>query len=82
LTKHPLRAFLYHGILATINTDDPSVCGITLSHELTITSKDAGLTPEEISKARLNAMKVAFFTEGDKAAILSQYPDIGRNSQK
>ncbi len=33
LAEHPLKTFLEHGVLATINTDDPAVEGIEIQHE-------------------------------------------------
>ncbi|MGH2485243.1 MAG: adenosine deaminase, partial [Ktedonobacterales bacterium] len=54
------RAFLEHGILATINTDDPAVSGITLPYELEVAAPAAGLTPSEIRRAQENAVAIAF----------------------
>lgn len=58
--NHPLKQFLKHGILATINTDDPSVSGITLTHELEIAAPAAGLDQDMIDTAQTNAWKIAF----------------------
>lgn len=66
---HPLRAFLERGLRATINTDDPSVSGITLSHELTVAAPAAGLSAAQIRQAQANAIEVAFLSEPDKAAL-------------
>jgi len=58
--SHPLRRFLELGLAATINTDDPGISGIDLDHELTQAAPAAGLTPEHISQARINAAEIAF----------------------
>ena len=60
LPSHPLRAFLRHGILATINTDDPSVSGITLPYEIEEAAPAAVLTSAEIRRAQENAVAIAF----------------------
>ena len=60
LPSHPLRAFLRHGILATINTDDPAVSDITLPYELEEAAPAALLTPAEIRRAQENAVAIAF----------------------
>lgn len=60
LPSHPLRAFLEHGILATINTDDPAVSGITLPYELGVAAPAALLSPAEIRRAQENAVAIAF----------------------
>lgn len=69
LRNHPLRTFLEHGLLATINTDDPSVSGITLSHELDIAAPAAGLTLSQIRTAQLNAIEVAFLSPHEKRQL-------------
>jgi len=67
--SHPLRSFLEHGILATINTDDPGISGITLPYEFEVAAPAAGLTPDQILQAQRNAVQVAFLTEEDKRIL-------------
>ena len=68
---HPMKQFLAHGLLATINTDDPVISGIDLRHEYTVAAPAAGLTPEEIHRAQRNALEIAFLSAGEKAALLA-----------
>ena len=68
---HPLKKFLAHGLLATINTDDPVISGIDLRHEFEIAAPAAGLTPDEIVRAQRNALEIAFLTPAEKAALLA-----------
>ena len=63
--------FLAHGLLATINTDDPVISAIDLRHEYTVAAPAAGLTPEEIHRAQRNALEIAFLSAGEKAALLA-----------
>jgi len=58
--SHPLRAFLERGLLATINTDDPGISGIDLAHEYEVAAPAAGLSAEQIARARRNAAEIAF----------------------
>ncbi|MDA7746282.1 adenosine deaminase, partial [Psychromonas sp.] len=44
IKNHPLKQFLGHGIKATINTDDPAVEGIELTHEYNVAALEAGLS--------------------------------------
>ncbi|MFO8036763.1 MAG: adenosine deaminase [Anaerolineales bacterium] len=69
LSEHPLRTFLDHGILATINTDDPGISGIDLRHEYTKAAPAAGLSPQQIRKAQRNALEVAFLSEDEKRSL-------------
>ena len=68
---HPLKKFLAHGLLATINTDDPVISGIDLRHEFEVAAPAAGLTPDEIGRAQRNALEIAFLTTEEKAALLA-----------
>ena len=68
---HPMKQFLAHGLLATINTDDPVISAIDLRHEYTVAAPAAGLTPEEIHRAQRNALEIAFLSAGEKAALLA-----------
>ncbi|MBL9215809.1 MAG: adenosine deaminase [Opitutaceae bacterium] len=72
LADHPLKEFLRRGLLATINTDDPSISGIDLRHELEVAAPAAGLTPEEIRQARRNAVAIAFLPAEEKAALVAR----------
>lgn len=71
LTTHPLKAFLDHGVLATINTDDPAVQGIELDNEYSHAATAAGLDLSDIHKAQRNAVEIAFLSEADKKALLT-----------
>jgi adenosine deaminase len=70
LDEHPLRTFLDHGILATINTDDPGISGIDLRHEYTKAAPAAGLSPSQIRQVQRNALEVAFIAEDEKRSLL------------
>jgi len=68
--SHPIKAFLDHGIAATINTDDPGISAITLPYEYEKAAPLAGLTTEHIIKAQFNALEVAFMPDSAKQLLL------------
>jgi adenosine deaminase len=70
--SHPLRGFLEHGILATINTDDPGISNITLRYEYEVAAPAAGLSAEQVRQAQRNALEVAFLSEGQKGELLAK----------
>lgn len=72
LDKHPLVTFLDHGILATINTDDPAVQGIDIIHEYQIAAPKAGLSRHHIRTAQQNGLEIAFLTAAEKQAIIDK----------
>jgi adenosine deaminase len=67
--SHPLRQFLERGILATLNTDDPGISGITLPYEYEIAAPAAGLSPAHIRQVQRNALGVAFLPVEEKNAL-------------
>ena len=71
-SAHPMKQFLARGLLATINTDDPVISGIDLRHEYAVAAPAAGLTPQEIRRAQLNAVEVAFLSAEERAALLAR----------
>ena len=69
LAAHPLRHFLAHGILATLNTDDPAVEGIDLPHEFNIAAPAAGLTAADTRQLQENSLRVAFLDDNERQAL-------------
>lgn len=68
---HPIARFLDHGVLATINTDDPGISGIDLEHEYRVAAPAAGLTREQIRQAQVNALEAAFLTDPERRNLRS-----------
>lgn len=56
LAQHPLKQFLEHGVLASLNTDDPAVQGVDIIHEYTVAAPAAGLSREQIRQAQINGL--------------------------
>ncbi|WP_125721490.1 adenosine deaminase [Pseudoalteromonas rubra] len=73
IETHPLKQFLDHGILATINTDDPAVQGVELDNEFEKAAPLAGLSESDILQAQKNAIEIAFLSDSDKQALLQKY---------
>ena len=69
IKAHPIKAFLEHGILASINTDDPAVEGIELPFEYEVAAPNVGLTQTQIKQAQINGLEISFLTEQEKQAL-------------
>ncbi len=76
--SHPLKRFLEHDILATINTDDPGISAIDLPYEYNVAAPKAGLSDEQIRQAQRNALTIAFLSEEGKAKLLAQKRENSR----
>ncbi len=70
IASHPVRALHAAGVLVTINTDSPLVCGeLTLTHEYEQLRDQAGLSWEELWSMDLNGLDAAFVSGSDKAVV-------------
>jgi adenosine deaminase len=69
--RHPARRFLEHGMLVTLNTDDPGISAIDLRHEYEIAAPAARLAPTQIRQAQRNALEVAFLSDDERRALAS-----------
>lgn len=68
--SHPLKKMLEHGVLATINTDDPGISAIDLIYEYEVAAPQAGLSTAQIHQAQRNALDIAFLSDEQKQALL------------
>lgn len=77
LEEHPMMKMFEKGINVTINTDDPSISRITLSHEY-YNACDALQMPQFTLKERIiAAAKAGFLPEDEKEKLVSQlYKDL------
>ena len=72
LEEHPMMKMFEKGINVTINTDDPSISRITLSHEY-YNACDALQMPQFTLKERIiAAAKAGFMPEDEKEKLVSQ----------
>ncbi|HEK2726467.1 TPA: adenosine deaminase [Proteus mirabilis] len=72
LAQHPLKKFLEHSIIASLNTDDPAVEGIELKHEYTVAAPAAGLTAAQIRQAQINGLTMAFISQAERDALIKK----------
>lgn len=70
--SHPIKQFLEHGILATINTDDPGISGIDLAYEYRVAAPAVGLSAAQIRQAQINALQVSFLSSEAKKALIAR----------
>jgi len=72
LDAHPLMNMLNLGLNATINTDDPSISRITLSHEYYTACEDLHM-PQRILRERIvAAAQAGFLPDNEKEQLVNQ----------
>ncbi|WP_419209172.1 adenosine deaminase [Photobacterium leiognathi subsp. mandapamensis] len=69
IKDHPIKPFLEHSILASLNTDDPAVEGIELPYEYEVAAPAVGLSQAQIEQAQRNGLEIAFLTESEKQVL-------------
>ena len=78
---HPLRDMLNLNLLATLNTDDPSVSNLTLTDEYEVAVNSLGFGYPELRQLILNAAAVSFLPDGERRQLIEyfsqQLPEAG-----
>ncbi|MBB1273640.1 adenosine deaminase [Psychromonas sp. SR45-3] len=69
ITNHPIKTFLNHGVMASLNTDDPAVEGIELPYEYEVAAIQAGLSLAQIKQAQINGLEMSFLSAQEKQAL-------------
>ena len=69
ITNHPIKTFLNHGVMASLNTDDPAVEGIELPYEYEVAAIQAGLSLVQIKQAQINGLEMSFLSAQEKQAL-------------
>lgn len=70
LSAHPLPRMLQAGLNVTLNTDDPSVSRIDLSHEFKLVREDLGVPLDILKERVLAAAQAAFLPEEEKSILV------------
>jgi adenosine deaminase len=69
--SHPLPALLRRGLRCTLNSDDPSISGIDLTHEYRVAAEELRLSETEIRRLQETALAAAFLTAEERAELLA-----------
>ena len=72
LDTHPLMRMLDAGLNVTINTDDPSISRITLSHEYYTACQDLNMTQTMLRQRIVAAARACFLPEKEKEELTKQ----------
>lgn len=73
LERHPARRLLREGLLVTLNTDDPGLFGIDLTHELEVARDEMGFTLGDLRQATANAFDTSFLPPDRKDDVRARH---------
>lgn len=63
---HPITRLAGRGVRFCLNTDDPGISAIDISHEYGIAAPATGLSLEQIRQSQDDALEMAFLSAADK----------------
>jgi adenosine deaminase len=73
LADHPVPKMLARGLNVTINTDDPGISQIDLSHEYRLAAETFGLGLAGLRERVLAAAQAAFLPEGQRRMLVAYF---------
>jgi aminodeoxyfutalosine deaminase len=76
IAAHPVRRMLDHGLVVTLNTDDPPMFGATLEGEYLAVATALGLRPAELARLAANAVHASFLDEERKTVLLREIDSL------
>jgi adenosine deaminase/aminodeoxyfutalosine deaminase len=69
---HPLRRYFDHGLLVTLNSDDPAFFGSDLANEFLLAHTEQGFTRDELRQLAANSIRASFLPENEKSSWLAR----------
>jgi adenosine deaminase len=72
LEEHPARRLLDEGVRVTINTDDPGLFDVDLTHELEACRDVLRFTDEDVKRITVNALDASFLDESVTTHVRSR----------
>ena len=72
LSDHPLPRMMQAGLNVTVNTDDPSVSRIDLSHEFKLAHEDLGVPMDVLKERVLAAAQATFLPDDEREKLVGE----------
>lgn len=73
VSEHPVKQYFDHGLMITVNTDDPAMFGTTLSHEYQFAQQAFGFTDEHLRELARNSFEASFLPAEKKLEFLNLF---------
>jgi adenosine deaminase len=73
IEQHPALQLLQQDVVVTINTDNPELFAIDLTHELEVSRGRLGFTEEDLRLVTSNAIDASFVDDSTKRDVLSRH---------
>lgn len=73
LAEHPVRNYFDHGLMITLNTDDPAMFGTSLNQEFQLAQDTFGFTDEHLRELARNSFEASFLPPEKKLRFLDLF---------
>jgi aminodeoxyfutalosine deaminase len=73
LADHPVRRYFDHGLMITLNTDDPAMFRTFLSREYALAQEEFGFTDEHLRELARNSFEASFLPAEKKLSMLNLF---------
>jgi len=73
LSEHPAKSYFDHGLMITLNSDDPAMFGTTLAREYQIAQQTFGFTDEHLRELARNSFEASFLPAEKKLEFLNLF---------
>ena len=73
IEQHPIRRYFDHGLLVTVNTDDPKMFGNSLAEEYAALVEHLGFSQDEIKTLIMNAIEASWMGEEKKRGMGEEF---------
>lgn len=73
LNEHPIREYFEHGLIISVNTDDPTMFGNSLAKEYELLAKECGFTRQEICRLILLGIESSWLSEDRKKLLTTSF---------
>jgi adenosine deaminase/aminodeoxyfutalosine deaminase len=71
ISEHPMRAYFDHGLMLTLNTDDPAMFGTTLTREYELAQTEFAFSDDHLRELARNSFEASFLPAEKKLAFLN-----------
>ncbi|MBV9480387.1 MAG: adenosine deaminase [Acidobacteria bacterium] len=73
LSDHPLRRYFDHGLMVTLNSDDPAIFRTSLCREYALAEQTFGFTHEHLLELARNSFEASFLPAEKRLALLNLF---------
>jgi adenosine deaminase len=73
IMDHPIRKYFEHGMIISVNTDDPKMFNTSLANEYRLLVEDCGFSKQEICKIILLGIRSSWLSEEKKNSLVKKF---------